>query len=474
MAILFHKIKSNNSNVKRLLSLAFPIVVSSLLYSSQGYIDSIMIAKLGTNEIAAVGIGARIMWIINSIIFAFGITMSIFLSQSYGENYNQDKRKHIKIGLALIVSASIILSLPTYIMSEKISAFLSNDKYIISIASMYISYTSVLYIVGAFVIFCDSIFRSLQKPKLSAYTTILEVIINTFLNYCLIFGNLGLPEMGVEGAAIGTIIARLIRAFVSCLLLLILYPELVKPSLEQPIPITVSNIQNYMSHCMPIVGNSLVWIGGVFAYQFFVGIINSEAVVLYAIIVPIESVVISISWGIAAAGGVLIGEVIGMNANYRDNHLSLSENKRVFEVKNSVVLTATIIAGLLSATILLSKPYLIDFYSALSAESALKLERLLTVLALSVFLKTLSMLFISGILVSSGDNKFTFYVSTFSQWCVTVPLCAIAVFVFNANIETLVSLMLVEEVLKLIFSLHRTRGNKWIRSILSEDKRTPF
>ncbi len=119
MAILFHKIKSNNSNVKRLLSLAFPIVVSSILYSSQGYIDSIMIAKLGTNEIAAVGIGARIMWIINSIIFAFGITMSIFLSQSYGENYNQDKRKHIKIGLALIVSASIILSLPTYIMSEK-------------------------------------------------------------------------------------------------------------------------------------------------------------------------------------------------------------------------------------------------------------------------------------------------------------------------------------------------------------------
>ncbi|WP_369686258.1 MATE family efflux transporter [Photobacterium leiognathi] len=191
------------------------------------------------------------------------------------------KRKHIKIGLALIVSASIILSLPTYIMSEKISAFLSNDKYIISIASMYISYTSVLYIVGAFVIFCDSIFRSFQKPKLSAYTTILEVIINTFLNYCLIFGNLGLPEMGVEGATIGTIIARLIRAFVSCLLLLILYPELVKPSLEQPIQITVSNIQNYMSHCMPIVGNSLVWIGGVFAYQFFVGIINSEAVVLY-------------------------------------------------------------------------------------------------------------------------------------------------------------------------------------------------
>ncbi|WP_305812785.1 hypothetical protein [Photobacterium leiognathi] len=141
-----------------------------------------------------------------------------------------------------------------------------------------------------------------------------------------------------------------------------------------------------------------------------------------AIIVPIESVVISISWGIAAAGGVLIGEVIGMNANYRDNHLSLSENKRVFEVKNSVVLTATIIAGLLSATILLSKPYLIDFYSALSAESALKLERLLTVLALSVFLKTLSMLFISGILVSSGDNKFTFYVSTFLRFYVSTFL----------------------------------------------------
>ncbi|MCQ8870181.1 MATE family efflux transporter [Vibrio splendidus] len=461
----------DNITIKRLLLLAFPIAISSVLYSSQGYIDSIMIAQLGTIEIAAVGIGARVMWIINSIIFAFGITMSIFLSQSYGTGNNQKKSQYIKLGLVLTVGVSITLALPTFIMSEQIGRILSNDKDVINLASIYISYTSVLYIIGAFIIFCDSIFRSFQKPKLSVYATILEVITNTFLNYCLIFGNLGFPEMGVEGAAIGTIAARILRAFVSCLLLVILYPELVKPTLKKSTPITINSIKNYMVQCTPIVGNSLVWIGALFTYQFFVGTINSEAVALYAIIVPIESVVISISWGIASAGGVLIGEAIGSDASDNGNHRSSFENKRVFEVKNSVVLTATIIAGVLSLTTLLSKPYLIEFYSSLGAESTQKLDTLLTVLALSVFLKTLSMLFTSGILVSSGDNKFTFLVSTFSQWCITVPLCAIATIVFNVSIETLVGLMLIEEVLKLIFSLHRTRGNKWIRSVLSEEQR---
>ncbi|MFW7525836.1 MATE family efflux transporter [Vibrio ostreicida] len=463
---------SNIKNTVRLLSLALPIAISSVLYSSQGYIDSIMIAQLGMSEIAAVGIGARIMWIISSIIFAFGITMSIFLSQSFGSDNLQDKKKYIKIGLVLTVGVAIILALLTYTMSEHIAQLLSNDKNVITLATLYIDYTSALYIVSAFVIFFDSVFRSFQKPKLSLYATILEVLANTFLNYCLIFGNLGFPEMGVEGAAIGTIIARLIRAFISGILLVALYPELLKPNMEQSDPISAGNIQNYMSQCMPIVGNSLVWIGALFAYQFLVGTLNSQAVALYAIIVPIESVVISISWGIASAGGILIGEAIGSNTNDRSNHKSDSENESVFKVKNSVVLTATIIAGLLISIILLTKPYLIEFYSSLNAESSSKLETLLTVLALSVFLKTLSMLYTSGILVSSGDNKFTFYVSTFSQWCITVPLCAIAALVFNVNIETLVSLMLIEEVLKLLLSIYRTRGTKWIRSVLSEGERS--
>ncbi len=425
-----------------------------------------MIAQLGTTEIAAVGIGARIMWIINSIIFSFGITMSIFLSQSYGSRNDKEQKQYAKLGLVLTLGISVFLALPTYFMSEQVSRFLSNDESVIELASLYISYTAILCVIGAFIIFCDSIFRSFQHPKLSVYATIFEVLANTSLNYCLIFGNLGFPELGVEGAAIGTIIARLLRAIISFLLLINLCPELITINNRNSVSITLVNIHRYMYQCLPIVGNSLVWIGALFAYQFFVGTIDSEAVALYAIIVPIESVVISISWGIASAGGVLVGEAIGSNSNAKANSERVTDNTNVISVKDNVVITATFIGIILSTIIVLLKPYLIDFYSSLGPQSLLKLETLLTILAFSVFLKTLSMLFTAGILVSSGDSKFTFYASTFSQWFITVPMCAIATITFNVSIEILVFLMLTEELLKLLLSLHRMQKNKWIRYVL--------
>ncbi|TKG08646.1 MATE family efflux transporter, partial [Vibrio lentus] len=442
---------------RRIILLALPISVQSLLYSSLGYIDSAMISQLGVIEVAGVGVGSKVLWIASSITFSFSIALSIFLSQAYGSSDKIKQKKCFIVGSQITFVSSIIVSLTVLFFASDLAFFLSQDEKIARVAEDYIIITSFFYVIGAIPLCCDTVFRSFQRPKYSTYITIFEVILTIVLNYLLIFGMFGFPELGVVGAALGTVLARTARAVVS---LYILYKHYdffrigfkIKSDFINPIYEYVL----FIKKLSPIVFNTIIWTLGLFVYQFAIGGLDTYSIAAFTILSATESLFTSLSWGVASAGGIIIGECIG---NSKDNDYVKIVAKKLVNIclSFSIVLTACIIVFY---------PLIFSLFNLDSRLLENLLQESVPILSLSVFLKTFSMFYTSGLLTAGGDTKFNLYLCMGSQWLVSIPLCVLFSHYYHFEFLAIYSFMLFEEVLKIFGGWHRTRSNIWIKRLV--------
>ena len=193
---------------RRLLKLALPISVQGVISATLNMVDTFMVGMLGETDLAAVGVGSQLFMIHFMINFGIIGGTATFLAQFYGTGDKANIRKGIGLAGTMIMIIGLIFFGGTMIYGREILQFYSKDPAVVDLAMKYLRTCSPAFLMIAISNPLSMGFKATQQSKIPMMVSIVVFITNIFFNYVLIFGKLGMPRLGVVGAAVGTIIAR--------------------------------------------------------------------------------------------------------------------------------------------------------------------------------------------------------------------------------------------------------------------------
>lgn len=446
--------------LRLLFSLALPISLQCLFTSSMAVIDILMIGQLHDAAVAAVGIANQFVFIFFVIQFGVHSGIAIFTAQYWGKK--DLSRIHQLSGLGMLAGfaiAAVFAGAALFFPSAVISLF-SNDPQVVRLGSGY------LRIVGfAFIPFCVTFsfmtnMRSMGFAGVPLLSSFIAVIVNIVLNYCLIFGNLGFPAMGVTGAAIGTCTAKLLE---TGLLTAIIYlkPYPLAASVKKMLAFDFAFVKRVAVTCWPVFLNEFFWVTGVSMYKLVYARMGTESIAAVNIVATLEEFLFVPFFGIFHAGSILIGNSIGAK---RDT--------RAFAYGKFMLLSQLPMALGAGLGLILCRDFILGFYNISPAAYDNAYYLMLTT-GLIFWTKTTNFTTVVSVFRGGGDTKFGFFMDLSAVWCIGVPMAFVGAFVFHWPVYGVMALIALEEVFKLMIGLPRFFSKKWIKNLVADPEIAP-
>ena len=288
--------------------------------------------------------------------------------------------------------------------------------------------------------------------KIAVISNIVALVTNVTLNYLLIFGKFGFPELGVKGAAIATLIARLVEFTIAVTYMLVIDKRL-RLRIKDFFSFDKTLLKDMLVISSPVVLNEVMWGLGMAMQASLLGNMSTSAVAANSIISVIQQLSTTVVFGVASAAAVIIGKAIGEGD--MDKARDLGHTFKIFSIVFGVVVTATI---------LLVKDYAINFYNVSPEASALA-HQMIYVAAVLGFFVSIAGISIVGILRGGGDTKYALWIEIIALWCVAVPLAYFSAYVLKLPVTIVYAIMKIDEPVKDVLCLIRMKGTRWLKNV---------
>lgn len=297
--------------IRRLIVIALPITLQSIMFSSRSLVDVLMLGQLGEAEIAAVGVAARATFV--TTIMLVGVTTggAMLTAQYWGAGDRQGVRESTALTwfmatLFALLSVMLFVFFPSQIMGLTTDSALVNQ-----LGSEYLVITSVTMLAVACVASMAVGLRAVHQPGLSTFFSGIGIVSNIFLNWVLIFGKFGMPALGIKGAAIATVVSGAIEV-ITLFGYLHFKKHLLAFSIEDiRSTLKIDKVVRFLKLSMPTTLNFLAWAGGLFVYHAIMGQSGVQGLAALSVMTPVESISLAFLIGMANASAVLIGNQIG-------------------------------------------------------------------------------------------------------------------------------------------------------------------
>ncbi|MTK87686.1 MATE family efflux transporter, partial [Turicibacter sanguinis] len=304
--------KNNRKFYKRLFILAIPIVLQNLITSSLNMLDTMMIGSLGEVQLAAVGVANQFYFLYSLLVMGIGAGCSILIAQLWGKEDTENVKKVLQLGLAAGIVFAVIFTVIGFFGSESIIKIFNPDPDVIHFGSEYLRVSIFSYLATAISFVFAGALRSIGNTALPMWGSLIGLIINGVFNAILIFGLLGFPALGVVGAAIATLMARLVE----CFIIIIVVALKVKPlNLSFKQLVTFDRLMAGMLYqaALPVVLNEACWGLTNITYNIIYGRMGVNAIATTQITTTIMNLFMIVVFGMAHASVVVIGNEIGAN-----------------------------------------------------------------------------------------------------------------------------------------------------------------
>ena len=434
--------------------ISLPIFIQQTILLGLNIIDTIMISSLGENAITAVGLGYRIYFIFNVIIFGTYSGAAIFIAQYYGAGDKKSIKKVFSIDLVAGGFIAIIFTLLVFIFRANIIRLFINDDNVIILGSKYLRISSLSYCFFAISYAFNFNSRAIHKLKIPTIITASSLLINTSLNYILISGRFGFPALGVEGAATSMLISRI---FEFVLMIAVIFKDKTHPlviGISDLFNLDISLAKKIFKTSFPVLLSETAWSIGTSVYFIAFGLMGSFAIAVVQISFNVLDFFQAMFIGLGSCATVIIGNEIGKNDI--DSALTISDK----------FLKITTILGAIFTVLLFAIRVNLSNLFKLEPLSHIYLEKLLIVFAIYFIPKMLSYMIIVGILRAGGDTKFCMLTDIFTIWFMGVPSAFVAVTILKLPVHLTIAIVYFEEVVKAIISYKRYKSKKWINNVI--------
>ena len=440
---------------KKIFIIALPIIIQNFITSSLNIVDTVMIGKLGETEIASVGIGNQYFFLFNILIMGMFSGMAIYTSQYWGKKDIASIKKVVGLGSVLAVIIGFIFMSIALISPSFIVSIFNTSPDVIKLGADYLGVVCLSYIFTALTFNFATALRCIEKTSVPMLVSAVALLANTFLNWVFIFGNLGVPAMGVKGAALATLIARVLETTI-----LILYIYISKSELAGGVKDLFSFERNFVKRIfitmIPVLLNEACWGLGSVMYNVIYGRIGTQAIASVQIATTVYNLFMVVIFGIGSASLVIVGNEIGKG-----------DKDKGYRYGKKCVMLGCAVGVVLSLGLILFSSNIVAIYDV-SEQVRIWAKNILYVIAFIMVVRVYNIIIIVGVLRGGGDAKVSLAIEASTMWFIGVPLAFIGAFIFKLPVYQVYALCTLEEIVKGVFCLRRFKSKKWINILIEQ------
>ncbi len=445
-----------NNDYSRLFKLIGPIAFQYMMSSLVSASDAFMLGFLEQKSLSASSLAAQVAFVFSLFYFGFVMGFNVMGAQYYGKGDLKTVGKVVSITMRCTLISGLIFSLGTLVFPEQVMTFFTSDRELIAEGAKYLRVVSASYFLSGISQVYFGVLKVCDRAGLSSLIGSLAVVLNIILNAVFIFGLGSAPRLGILGAALATVITRLLEAISAFIAMKAC--KCPNAELKEMLSFKEKNLlREFRKYSFPLLINQLGWGGGVTMYSVIMGHLGSDAVAANSIASIVRSIIASLCWGLASAVGIVIGGMLGCN--------QLDEAKRLGG--KYVRLSIWIGAGS-GVVILLLTPIIMNVIT-LSPIAMKYLKGMMLLASYYIIGNSVNSMVISGVFPAGGDTRFGMFCDLITLWLVIVPAGMIAAFVLKAPVMVVAFVLTLDEFVKMPAVYIHYKKYKWVKNITTNN-----
>lgn len=441
---------------KAFFSMTAIIALQNLITFAVNLADNVMIGGYSQDALSGVAMVNQIQFLLQMVVGGIGNGITVLGAQYWGKKQIEPIRRVTSIGMVLALGASALMMLAVYFFPNQVLSLLTNEQTVIAEGKKYLVIICYSYILFAITNVLLASLRSVETVRIGFVVTLTALVVNVVLNYGLIYGRLGMPEMGVEGAAIATLASRVVE-FLIVVIYALFFDKKIGWKPKDLLHLDGGLFRDYIRVGMPLILSSSIWGLAMSAQTAILGRMGGETIAANSIATTIFQVITVVTYGSASASSVVIGKAVGEG-----------DIPRVKAYSKTLQIIYIFIGILTGLVLWLCKDFIISLYSITEETRALTVE-FIAVLSVTVIGTSYQCACLTGIVTGGGDTKFVLINDLIHQWLIVIPSAFLSAFVFHAPLWVTFACLKSDQVLKCFVAIVKVNRYKWIRVLTREE-----
>ncbi len=446
---------SNKEFFKKITFIALPIAIQSVIASSLSLVDNLMVGRLGEAELAAVGIATQIYFVHWMLVFGFTSGVSTYMAQFLGAKDERGMKKTIGIALAVCFSVSVIFFLVAEFFSAYVMRIFTSDELLIKMGADYIKIAAPSLLTVSITVPFQTALRVTKQTHIPLFISIAVFSTNTFLNYCLIFGNFGMPKLGVSGASLATMIARTLE-ILTVLTVVFVFKNRVAAGLGVYFSWSRELFLRVIRNAVPTMLNETIWGLGNAMYVAAYARLGVTAYAAVQVGTVINSLFSMAGFSLGDAALILVGEKLGEG-----------DTKYALELGKKILKTAIVTGIIFGIGLIAVSQKLVPLFD-LTEKGREYAIIIIAIDAIFLALVLYNGICVVGLLRAGGDTLFAMLIETGSIWLYAVPMAFATALLFHLPVYLVMFCVKTEEILKCAILTKRVISQKWVKNVVSD------
>lgn len=444
--------KDRKNFYKSVFALVIPMAMQNLINVGVTSTDVFMLGKVGAASLSGASLAGQVQFIMTLLFFGISSGSAVLIAQYWGKKDLPSIQYVFGIAMKCSFFIAICFTLAAQLCPSLLMRIFTNDPDVIREGTNYLRIVSISYLFISLTMIYLNTMRSIERVLISTVVYFCSLLINIILNSILIFGLLGLPKMGVTGAAIATLIARICEFLMICF-----YNKRINK--ELPFHFSFLKQKNgllkadFIKYSFPVVLNELMWGAGVAANSAILGHLGSSVTAANSVAQVTRQLALVIGFGISNAAAIMIGKAIGEHKE----DLAKEYGTRFAKLSIMMGLFGTVV-------VMLARPIIMSIME-IPPDSMKYLSTMMYIMAVFVIAQSYNSTMIVGIFRGGGDTKFGLIVDVTSMWFGSILLGLLASYVFKLPVEVVYLFLMSDEFIKIPLTTIRYKSRCWLRNV---------
>ncbi len=439
--------------------MTFVMALQSLITFAVNLADNVMIGGYSQDALSGVAMVNQIQFLLQMLVTGVGNGIVVLGSQYWGEKRIDPIRKVTSVGVLLSIVVGTVMMLVTYCFPAQTLSLLTDEQAVIEEGSKYLVIICFSYILFSLSNVLLSALRSVETVKIGFVVTLSALVINIVLNYGLIYGKLGMPQMGVEGAAIATLCARVVE-FLIVVVYVLAIDKKIRWKVTDLFKIDPILFKDYITVGMPLILTHGIWGVAMSVQTAILGRLGSDTIAANSIATTIFQVVSVVTYAASNAASVVIGKTVGE-----------SDVPRVKEYTKTLQFIFIGIGIGTGLVLWLCKNGIISLYDVTHQARVLS-GQFINILSITVIGTSYQCACLTGIVTGGGDTRFVLINDLIHQWLIVIPAAFLSAFVFHAPLWVTFLCLKSDQILKCFVAVVKVNRYRWIHKLTREDSKT--
>lgn len=444
-----------NSFYRNVFALVIPMAIQNLINVGVTAADVIMLGKVGEKVLSGASLAGQIQFIMTLIFMGITSGATVLTAQYWGKKDARTIEKVLGMGLAAGLAIALLFAALALLVPEALMRVYSSDPEVIVEGVKYLRIVGCSYLFMAVTQVYLNIMRSIERVMIATIVYSVSLLVNIGLNAVLIFGLLGFPKLGIQGAAIATVCARITETII-VLFYAFVKNKVVHIRFRDLVHIDRVLFKDFMVYAMPVVLNELMWGLGSSANTAVIGHLGSAAVAANSVAQVTRQLATVVVFGISNAAAIYLGKTIG--------------ERKLLHAKayaKRFVWLSVILGAIGGAIILISAP-IANANLALTEDAKSYLLFMFFVMSYFTVAQSLNATLVVGVFRSGGDTRFGLIMDVSTMWGCSILIGAVAAFVFKASVPVVYIILMSDEIIKVPITLKRYLSYKWLKDVTRE------